>query len=287
MKKILGVCLLCCISIVVFAQSNVVGQVKILAAENFYGDIASTIGGSNVNVVSILSSPSTDPHFPNIPNDLVTQINSANIVIENGAGYDSWMDAAYAKSNQKAILINVARLTNTGSAANPHIWYNPNTIPIFAKFLTGALSQIDPNDQSSYQVTLQGLLQMAQGYQAQVERLASMVRGQPVTATEPVCNALLNALGLKISNNAFQIALMNNIIPGSANTKEFEDSLVNHQVNLLIYNNQVSDSLTEHLKQVAKENNIPVVGVSELMPDGMHYYAWMYQTLFAIRDAMT
>lgn len=264
------------------AQANL----RILAAENFYGDIAQTIGGSFVTVTSVMTSPSSDPHFFNAPANLEQLVDQADIIIENGAGYDSWMDVLYAKSNHKAILLNVASITHTGSNFNPHIWYNPVTIPTFVPILAYQMSQLDSANQTTYQQNAQGLIQMGQLYQLQVQKIAKQLGGAPVTATEPVCDALLTALNLPIKNKEFQTTLMNegHLTPDSIDI--FENSLTHHEVNLLVYNNQVTDKTTAQLKQLAIQSHIPVVGVEELMPEGQHYYAWMYQTLYNIRDAL-
>lgn len=262
------------------------GDVHILAAENFYGDVAQTIGGANVSVTSVISSPNDNPHFFNAPANLADLVNQADIIIENGAGYDSWMDQLYAKSNHRALLINVAAITHTGSADNPHIWYNPQTMPAFARILAFQLSKRDPNNQSNYYQNVKAFLSMGQLYQVQVHKVTNRVAGMPVTATEPIANALLSALKLHNKNQGLQIDLMNNIPLSPEAVQKFAATLNSHEIKLLVYNNQVNNAITQQLQTTAKEAGIPVVGVQELMPANLHYYQWMYQELFAIRDAL-
>lgn len=282
MKKWCGIILLYGLMQAAFATP---GTIQILAAENFYGDVAKTIGGTNVTVTSVISSPSSDPHFFNAPPNLEALVNNANIIIENGAGYDKWMDALYAKSNHKALLINVAEVAHTGSVFNPHIWYDPATMPLLAKDLAFHLIQLDPTNKSTYYQNVKAFLSMGHLYQAQLNQVADQVKGMSVTATEPVANALLKALQLNIINQAFQVELMNNEQLSPESIAIFEKSLTDHQVKLLIYNDQVTDVTTVQLQNIAIQAGTPIVGMYEMMPEGLHYYQWMYQNLFAIRDA--
>lgn len=269
------------------AEASAPYPIHILAAENFYGDVAKTIGGIDVSVDSVITDPSGDPHFFNAPANLTTLVNNANILIENGVGYDDWMTVLYKKSNGKATLMNVSLITHTGSGFNPHIWYNPDTMPAFAKALTQRLITLDPAHRGAYQAHLNNFLTQAQLYQIQVQKVKAEVAGLPVTATEPVADALAVALNLDVKNKAFQYITMSQTTLPAHVLEAFENSLTPpNAVRLLIFNDQVIDPVTEQLKSMATQNHIPIVGVDELMPANTHYYAWMYEALFNIRDAL-
>lgn len=268
--------------------------IHILAAENFYGDVAKSIGGNYVAVTSVLTAPGEDPHFLNLPPQLDLpqlneQIGQARLIIENGAGYDSWMDVLYNQAESKAYLLNVAIVTHLGSNFNPHIWYNPAAMPLFAEAVASQLIKIDPDPvhDAAYQRNLRAFLNMSNLYQARVNKVMMIVNGKTVTATEPIANALLTALGLQLENIPFQLAMMNNAKISPEERQAFQVSLQNHAITLLVYNQQVTDAMTAQLKATAIQYHIPVVGVNEMLPAGMHYYAWMNQALFAIRDALT
>lgn len=263
------------------------GTVQIVAAENFYGDVAKTIGGIYVTVNSVMNDPKMDAQFFSPPDDLESQINTANIIIESGNGYDAWMDILYDKSNKKAVRMSVAQITRTGTNFTPHIWFNPETMPAFAIALANQLMQMDPAHSSIYQANLNSFLQMGKLYQRQLEKVATQVQCIGVYSVEPVCNALLLALKLEIKHRPLQLNIANDI-PLTAQEKTLvEHTITDHQINLFIYNASVSDTpLVTQFKTLATQSKIPVLGVNEIMPPKMHYYEWMYQELFAIRDAL-
>lgn len=261
-------------------------SVHIVAAENFYGDVAQTIGGSDVTVTSIMNNPNQDPHLFNASPAVAIAIAKADIVVENGVGYDAWMDKLYASSNQKAFMLNVGDLMHRAPGDNPHIWYDPATMPLFAKALAAKLTIMDPAHKDDYQRNLAAFLQLGAGYQQQIATLKAQVAGEQITATEPVIGDLAAALGLVMLNSQFQRDVMNGADLSPMEIAQFQQTLVQHQVKLLVYNSQVMDPTTTHLKALALQNNIPVIGVTETMPSGLHYYAWMQTELSAIARAL-
>src|SRR3990167_10509731 len=124
MRKIISFLCLSLFMPVVFAS------IQIATAENFYGDVAQSIGSANVSVYSVMSNPNQDPHMFSASPKVAMLIHDANIIVENGVGYDAWMDNLYASSSKKASMINVGNLMGKVPGANPHIWYDPNTMPV-------------------------------------------------------------------------------------------------------------------------------------------------------------
>src|SRR5690348_4399662 len=119
-------------------------QIAVIAAENFYGDIARQIGGPRVNVVSIMSNPDQDPHLFETTPGIVRQLSSAQIVILNGANYDPWMDKLLAAAPRpERMVISAAQLTGRKAGDNPHLWYDPATMPAVANALAEAFSKTD------------------------------------------------------------------------------------------------------------------------------------------------
>ena len=262
------------------------GLIRIVAAENFYGSVAQNIGAPYVQVTSILTNPVADPHSFNAGADVAKAVDQANIVIENGAGYDAWMDHLYQSSSKKAVLINVGSLMNVLPSMNPHIWYAPQTMPAFAQALTARLCALDPIHASDYQKNLSYFLQRASLFNFRVNKVRTQVRGDSITATEPVFDDLAQALGLTIVNMPIQWKVMNGVPLSPQEIIDFETTLNNKAVKLLVYNDQVVDPVVEQFKAIAQKNNIPVVGVSELMPEGSTYYGWMHKNLLNVAAAL-
>jgi zinc/manganese transport system substrate-binding protein len=262
------------------------GLIQIVAAENFYGSVAQNIGAPYVRVTSVLNNPVADPHNFSAGADVAKAVDQANIVIENGVGYDAWMDNLYQSSAKKAVLINVGNIIQVLPSMNPHIWYAPQTMPAFAQVLTARLCALDPAHASEYQKNLSYFLQRANLFNFRMNKVRAQVRGESITATEPVFNDFALALGLKILNTPIQWKVMNGVPLSPQEIIDFEASLNSKTVKILVYNNQVVDPVVAQFKKIAEKNNIPVVGVSELMPTGHTYYEWMHQNLLDVASAL-
>ena len=127
------------------------GSVNIVAAENFYGDIAKQIGGPDAKITSIMSNPDQDPHLFEVSPSVARNVAAARIVIYSGADYDPWMAKLLgaAKSGDRKVIV-VADLVGKKAGDNPHIWYDPSTMLAFAKSLSDLLATEDPDHKDEY-----------------------------------------------------------------------------------------------------------------------------------------
>ncbi len=250
--------------------------IQIVAAENFYGQIAAQIGGKQVKVTSILKNPQQDPHlFSSTPKN-AEAIADADIIIYNGINYDPWINNLIeAKGKNNKILINVANLVHKQEGDNPHIWYDPKTIEVLATTLNDQLQKLDPSHREAF---AQRLAVFEANYQKLIQQMAEFRQefaNTPIIATEPVFNDMASALGLRMFGQSFQLSVMNDTEPNVTDTKDFDDMINQRQVNALIYNNQVTDPITERMKNLAIKAGIPVVGVTETEPSNQDYFSWM------------
>lgn len=265
------------------------GAIPIVAAENFYGEVATELGGNYVQVTSILSNPQQDPHLFTSTPATAKAIADARFVVYNGLGYDIWMQnliSATGDGVKNKHIIIMGNLTNKTMGDNPHIWYDPNTMLVYANYLTAQLSQTDAAHQEFYHQQLDTFKTQYAALLEKIQRLQSQYRGTPVIATEPVFNYMADALGLVMNGQNFQTSVMNGTEPSASATREFEDKLNRHQVKLLIYNNQVMNPTTERMQKLAQKNGIPSVGVSETEPAGQTYFSWMNNQLDALNTAL-
>ncbi|MBV8094518.1 MAG: zinc ABC transporter substrate-binding protein [Acetobacteraceae bacterium] len=261
--------------------------ITVLAAENFYGDVAQQIGGPDVKVTSILSNPDQDPHLFEASPSVARSISAAAIVIYNGIDYDPWMEkllGAVRSSDRKVIV--VAELVGRKPGDNPHIWYDPATMLALAGKLTETLSSTDPAHRSEYQQRLARFQQSMQPIEAKIAGLRKRLAGTPVTATEPVFGYMFAALGMQIRNQSFQLAVMNNTEPSASDVAAFENDLKTHQVRMLVYNSQASDPVAVRMQKLAKESHVPVVAATETEPPGKSYQTWMLGELDAVDRAL-
>ena len=261
--------------------------VPIVAAENFYGDVAKQIGGTHVTVTSILSNPDQDPHLFEASPSVARKLSAARIVIFSGVDYDPWVGkllGAARSANRQAI--NVGALIGKTPGENPHIWYDPATMLALAKTLANALSISDPADAADYAHNLAMFQQSLAPVLAKIGMLKARLAGTPVTATEPVFGYVFDALSMTVRNQAFQLAVMNNTEPSASDVAGFENDLKTHQVRLLVYNSQASDPIAARMERLAKAAHIPVVGATETEPPGKTYQAWMLDELDAVDHAL-
>jgi zinc/manganese transport system substrate-binding protein len=263
-------------------------MISIVAAENFYGDVAQQLAGPDATVTSILSNPDQDPHLFEASPSVARNLSTAAIVVYNGADYDPWMAkllAASRSANRKIII--VASLVHKKAGDNPHLWYDPATMPAYAKAVTAALVERDPSHRADYDQRLQAFLVSLQPLDAKIADLRGKFTGRPVTATEPVFGYMAMALGLKMRNERFQLAVMNNTEPRASDVAAFENDLRKHLVQLLLYNSQASDAAAQRMVRIAQEAKIPVVGVTETKPAGTTFQDWMMGELNAVALALS
>ncbi|AOJ69800.1 MULTISPECIES: metal ABC transporter solute-binding protein, Zn/Mn family [Burkholderia] len=267
-----------------FAQN---AAVKIVAAENFYGDVAKQIGGAHVAVSSVLSNPDQDPHLFEASPKVARELQRADLVIYNGADYDPWMAKLLAASkNAKRTIVVVAELVGRKAGDNPHLWYDPATMPAAARALAAALGSADPAHKAEYDANLARFVASMKPVDAKVAELRARYKGAPVTATEPVFGYMADAIGLDMRNQRFQLATMNNTEASPADVAAFENDLKKRQVRVLIYNSQAVEPMTKRMLKLAQDARVPSVSVTETQPAGKTFQQWMLAQLDALAAAL-
>ncbi len=263
-------------------------RIGVVAAENFYADIVGQIAGDRVRLTSILSDPNVDPHEYETNARDAAAVANARLVIQNGLGYDTFIDRLIAASpNPQRTLIVVASLTGRKRGDNPHLWYDPATMPRLAQWVAEFLARIDPGSAAVYrdrhrafQVSLQPLTQ-------KIAALKARYAGVPVAVTEPVFTYMAQATGLRVLTPiAFQKAIEDGQDPPASAVAQMEDQLRKRQVKVLLYNTQTVSPMTTRIRQLAKQVHVPVVGVSETLPPYKIYQEWMLGQLDELDAAL-
>jgi zinc/manganese transport system substrate-binding protein len=263
-------------------------DLKIVAAENSYGGVAQQIAGSDAIVTSILTNPNQDPHEFTSNAETAKAVADADIVIYSGISYDPWMDKLLGTAGKpNRVVINVSELIGAKDGDNPHIWYDPRTMPALGSKLVEVLTKMEPGQAADSQKRLDAFNASMQTELALIAQIKTEADGLQVTATEPVFGYVAEALGLKMLNYDFQVKVMNDAEPTAAETAEFEKSLTSKTVKILFYNSQVTDPTTDRLQQLAKKTGIPVVGVTETQPpEQKNYVEWMLTELLHVKAAI-
>jgi zinc/manganese transport system substrate-binding protein len=251
---------------------------NVVAAENFYGGVAREITGPAANITSILTNPNQDPHEFQTDAATAKAVEEADIVIYSGIGYDDWMQKLLGlKARPGRTVICVSDLIGAKAGDNPHIWYDPRTMPALAEKLGEVLK--DPAKADAFIKSMAPVT-------AKIAEIKAAHAGTPVTATEPVFGYMAGAVGFKMLNYTFQIAVMNDTEPSFRDTADYEKSLTSGAVKMLFYNSQVTDPATQRMQGIAKANHIPVVGVTETQPpESRTYVAWMLSELNGVEKA--
>ena len=263
------------------------GKIEVVAAENFYGNVAQQIGGDRVSVVSILNNPDQDPHLFEVSPAVIRKVAAAQVVLYNGAGYDPWVEqvlSATAKPGRVAIV--AADLMQRKSGDDPHLWYDPATMPAVARALATALAAADPAHKDDYAARLATFLASLAPLDAKIAAIRDKYAGTAVTATEPVFGNMAQALKLTMANERFQLAIMNDTEPSARDIAAFERDLKDRKVRVLFYNKQAPTKLVQHLIELARAAKIPVVGITETAPAGSSYQDWMLMQLDETQRAL-
>lgn len=264
------------------------GLISVVAAENFYGDIARQIGGGHVSVTSLLSDPNIDPHEYESSVQNAMAVSDAQLVIENGDGYDAWMDKLLSASpNPNRIVLTAAELVQHKLPDNVHYWYSPDNMQNVAQAITDSLKKLDPKDQSDFDSDLALFKQSLNPIRQSIRAISSKYRGTPIALTETVYLYQTELIGLNVLTAfEFQKAVAEGNDPPADTVATFNNQLAQRQVKVLIYNSQTVTPVTTNLQNEAKQMNIPIVAVSETMPSGKTYQQWMLDQLKNLLGAL-
>lgn len=261
--------------------------IKVVAAENVYGDIARQIGGVNLAVTSILTNPNQDPHEFEASAATARAIADASLVIYNGADYDPWaLKLVSASKSPSREVIEVAKLIGKKPGDNPHFWYETVALTALAETLAARLTQLDPLHRADYAGRLAAFEASMGAVRERIAALRTTYAGTPVTATEPIFDYMADALGLKMRNGRFQLAVMNGTEPSAAAIAAFEKDLRTRAVKVLLYNTQTSQALAERMRNIANQVGVPVIAITETEPEGLNYQEWMLSQLNALDRAL-
>jgi len=266
-------------------------KITAIGAENEYADVIAQVGGKYVQATAIMSNPNTDPHTFEASAAVAREITAAKLVVQNGVGYDNWATTIEnADPSDSREVINVQQLLGLpDSTPNPHLWYKPTTMPAVANAIATDLGQIDPAHASYYKANAASFIASLTAWTGAIAAFKSAHPDTPVATTEPVADYMLQAAGTdNMTPWAFQADIMNGTDPSPQDVTLQNSLFTQRKVKVFLYNQQVTDSLTESFIKLANENDIPVVGVYETMPTpGYTYQTWMEAEVNALNKAVT
>lgn len=262
--------------------------VTVVAAENFYGNIASQIGGGAVTVTSLLSNPNVDPHEyePTVADSAA--VANAAVVIENGLSYDAWMDKLIAASPNPARTVVIAgQVAPDVLPNNPHVWYGVGNIRAIAAAIATALAKADPADESRFAGHLAAFDSSLDAVQSAEDAIKSSYAGTPIGLTETIFLYQTQAMGLAVLTPfSFEKAIAEGNDPAAADVAAANADIAQGRIKVLVFNSQTVTPITTNLQNAARSRGIPTVPVTETMPAGATYQSWMLDQLSALRAAL-
>jgi len=262
--------------------------VAVLAVENFYGNLVQQLGGQCVIVTVILSDPDADPHaFQPTAGD-IRAFQTAALVVLNGLGYDDFADKALGTLSKQPAIVRAGDVLGLLVGANPHVWYSAVYVDQLKAAITAKLEQVAPDATSYFDTQASALDQSFGTYRQLIGQINGQFGNVPVGATESIFVDMAYTTGLKLlSPPEFMRAIAEGNDPAAQDIAEFQNQLKGKQVKVLVYNVQTVTPITEQLKAMARDANIPIVGVSETMPGGAQtFQGWQAGQLRLLLSAL-
>jgi zinc/manganese transport system substrate-binding protein len=265
--------------------------IQVVAGQNFWGSLVAQLGGTHVNVTSIVTDPNTDPHSYESSAANARAVSNACFVIANGANYDVWLANLIAARTSPPTVLNVQQTLGQPVETNPHFWYSPVFVNITVRAMYNDLVKIDPGNTAYYKQQYASLnSSLWSSYMHQEVIIKNQFSGTPVASTESIFVYMANATGLKIiTPPEFMKALAEGNDPSPQDIATFQNQLNggNSTVHALVYNVQTVTPLTQSLLALAAQNRIPVVRVSEtIQPPNFTFQAWMQSEIAQLQNAL-
>ncbi|QCQ93595.1 metal ABC transporter solute-binding protein, Zn/Mn family [Rhodococcus sp. SGAir0479] len=279
------------------------GPLRVVASTNVWGSVAQAVAGDRLEVTSIVTEPSADPHsYEASPSD-AARISDADLVVLNGGGYDQFvedvLDSTGAKPTVDAFDLYEERTGthaaesdeehagHSHGAANEHVWYDMPTVDATANAIAEQLGKLDPDGADVYTRNAETFRDRLRGVSETTAAIAAAHRDAPVAQTEPIAYYLLEAAKLKdLTPPAFTGAVENGTDPSPASIAETRQLFSDKKVRVLVYNAQTEDKVTESIRQNAEAAGTPVVEVTETLPEGMDFVQWQTRTAQTLADAL-
>jgi zinc/manganese transport system substrate-binding protein len=261
------------------------GVIVAVGAENEYANVIQQVGAKYVQVSAIMSNPNTDPHTFEASASVAREVSAAQLVVQNGVGYDTFMNTIEnaAPNSARKVIVVQDLLGLPTDTPNPHLWYKPATMPAVANAVAADLAALQPAHASYFKANATAFIASLTGWNNAIAAFRAKYPDTPVATTEPVADYMLQAVGAdNMTPWALQADIMNGTDPSAQDVAVQRALFTQHKVKVFLYNQQVTDSLTESFIALAQANGIPVVGVYETMPvPGYDYQSWM---LAEVRD---
>lgn len=262
------------------------GTIEVVASVNQWGTVAKTLGGGNVNVTSIINSTNVDAHDYEPTTSDIAKLQKAQVIIVNGAGYDAW--AVKAAQSANATIVNAAAVGGVNDGENPHVWFSADVRKAVAQAITEAYEQADAAKKSDFDKLHDQWKSEENNVESKIAEVKQKSDGLAYAATESVASYLAEDMGLTDATlSGYARATANESEPTPTDIRQFADALKSGEIKLLIVNTQEESELTGKITNAAKSANVPMVNLTEQMPEQYDSLtAWMESLVDAFSKAI-
>ncbi|MCH4009881.1 metal ABC transporter solute-binding protein, Zn/Mn family [Companilactobacillus sp.] len=277
-RYIFGILLLSLLLLVGCSKQST--EKKILTTTNTYYEPVKSIVGNKYKVQSIVKSVNVDPHSYTPTADVSQKVAKAPLIISNGIGYDDWINKLAEANNKQDSVINFGSdVLHYKDGANEHLWFSVSHMKLLTKTLYERVSESDNLNKKYYKNNYHKYNQKLDKLIDKESQIKKDLNGKNAYVTEPLPDYLLKDLGVTVKDNHFAKSIEDGTDPSIKDIKDIQNGLKNHQVDFLVVNKQVHSSIVNKIKQTAKDNDVPIIYLTETLPSNLGYYEWMNQTL--------
>ncbi|MBY6413216.1 zinc ABC transporter substrate-binding protein [Rhodococcus sp. BP-252] len=286
--------------------SPVDGPITIVASTNVWGSVAQSVAGDLATVDSIIADPSADPHSYEASAGDAAKVAEASLVVYNGGGYDEFIEDILGSEGKNVPSVNAYDLLDSDHAHeestqapaddhghdhgenNEHVWYDAEVAAATAESIAEKLGQLDPDNAAQYTANAETFHDQVHGITDVTSKIAADHPDAPVAQTEPIAHYLIETSGLDdVTPDDFKNAIEEGNDPSPASIAETRDLFASNSVRALVYNVQTVDSVTEDIRRTAEAAGVPVVEVTETLPEGMTYIEWQTKAAQDLQAALS
>ena len=245
-------------------------KLNVVATTNFYGNIAQEVLGDHGTVTSIINSPNIDPHDFTPTTATAKKVAKANLVIENGVGYDTWVNK---------LQVSVGKIVGAKDGDNEHLWYNPANIEKYVDALAAQYGRLLPQDAAAFKKNAAAYKKKLNILNQKMDQIKNEKQNANVAVSEPVFNYALQKMGFKVTYSHFALAIEEGSDPSYTDIRDLQNSIKEHKIAFFVLNKQDDSKIVDNIADLCRKENIPVLEVTETMPKGGNYIDWFSNEL--------
>ncbi|MQA17134.1 MAG: hypothetical protein GEV09_24280 [Pseudonocardiaceae bacterium] len=254
------------------------GRPAVVASTDVWGSVVRAVGGDAVDVHSIVDDPTADPHSYESTASDAADVLGADLVVFNGGGYDRFIAQILASADREVPAVEAVAVGGTVGVTsdNEHVWYDLPTVEAVAQRVAQQLGTLDPARAATFSANAEEFGREIDALTGRVSKIRQQHEGARVALTEPIASHLIEAAGLTDATPPqFVQAVEEGTGPPAAAVAETLQLLSGRGVAVLVVNPQTETPVTRKVRSTAEAAAVPVVEMTETLPESTGYVAWM------------